>query len=125
MLRNLVERTPVEIVERTIEFTDAEGNGFSFDADERGNPILANECAKHNYEYAIAHPEEYEIYDELVVRRRTYIEPAHGTCACGTEITLYDEYHGACECEKCGRWYNLFGQELLPPEYWENEEEEW
>ena len=57
-----------------------------------------------------------------------YKEPAHGTCICGEEVSLWDQYYGACECPKCGRWYNLFGQELVAPEHWETdpaEEEYW
>jgi hypothetical protein len=27
---------------------------------------------------------------------------------------------GACQCENCGQWYNIFGQELIDPEYWED-----
>jgi hypothetical protein len=35
-----------------------------------------------------------------------------GTCSCGREIAiLYDD--SACEC---GRYYNLYGQELIPPD---------
>jgi len=34
-----------------------------------------------------------------------------GTCPCGREVTIqFDD----TECE-CGRYYNLFGQELVPP----------
>ena len=36
-------------------------------------------------------------------------------------VYLYDRYRAACQCPKCGRWYNLFGQELLPPEMWEED----
>jgi hypothetical protein len=25
-------------------------------------------------------------------------------------------------CEKCGQWYNLFGQALVDPEYWEDDD---
>ena len=50
-----------------------------------------------------------------------YREPAHGICRCGEEVTLIDEYMGSCQCENCGQWYNLFGQELLPPNQWEED----
>lgn len=124
MLKNITPRTPIEIVERTIEFADAEGNGFVFNVDEKFKPIFPCKEAKENFEYALANPDKFEIYNELITRRRVYVEPAHGTCTCGREVTLENEYRGACECG-CGRWYNLFGQELLPPEYWENDDEEW
>lgn len=44
--------------------------------------------------------------------------PATGVCKCGNRITLQNEYMGACECPYCGRWYNLFGQELNHPDTW-------
>ena len=47
-------------------------------------------------------------------------EPATGVCECGHRIALWDEYMGACECPHCGRWYNLFGQELNHPDTWRN-----
>lgn len=28
---------------------------------------------------------------------------------------------GACQCPKCGKWYNIFGQALLDPEFWEDD----
>jgi hypothetical protein len=28
---------------------------------------------------------------------------------------------GANECPHCGQWYNVFGQELLPPDQWEED----
>ena len=124
MLRNITPRTPVEIIERKIEFTDASGSyGYSFDATPDGKVILENDDQRENYKYAIEHPEEFtEQYDEFVVRRRTYIEPAHGICKCGNSVVLENRYQGACPCDKCGQWYNLYGQELIDPEYWNEEE---
>lgn len=120
MLKNLVTRIPVEIVEHTIEFTYEDGNGgYSFAADEHGVVQITNEDQRRNYEYAMAHPELFpEQYNEHCVRRRTYMEPAHGKCHCGEEVYLNNEYLGACQCPNCGQWYNLYGQELIEPEYW-------
>ena len=39
---------------------------------------------------------------------------------CGAEFYLQDEYLGACECPRCGQWFNLFGQELTDPRGWSN-----
>lgn len=38
------------------------------------------------------------------------------------EYELVNQYQGACPCPKCGQWYNLFGQELINPQYWEEED---
>ena len=119
MLKIISERTPMEYITYHIEFTDDEGSGFSFNADVNGKIIIENEDQRKNYEYAIAHPELFPIqYNEFTKRVQHYTEPAHGICRCGQEITLQDEYMGACQCEKCGQWYNVFGQELIDPEYW-------
>lgn len=76
MLKNIVTRNPVQIIERSIEFTTDDGCGFSFDCDSNGKPTFSCAEARKNYEYAIAHPEEFVEYNELVVRKRAFIEPA-------------------------------------------------
>lgn len=118
MLKIISERTPMECIEYRIEFTDEYGNGFSFYADNNGNVIIENEAQRENYEYALTHSEKFDRYNKLTERVYHYTEPAHGICKCGQEIALQDEYMGTCQCEKCGQWYNLFGQEVLDPEYW-------
>lgn len=60
----------------------------------------------------------------VILRREMYFDGfrerpcAIGECKCGAEVPLMDQYMGACECPGCGQWYNLSGQELLPPEEW-------
>lgn len=106
-----------------------DSGGFAFPCDAAGNVFpLENKEARKNLEHCIAHPEEFETYNEVRRWINRYTEPAHGACICGTEVELYDQYYGACQCPNCGRWYNLFGQSLLPPEQWErdpSEEEYW
>lgn len=48
------------------------------------------------------------------------MNPAVGKCSCGREVILDADYSGAVQCG-CGRWYNLFGQELRDPRYWEED----
>lgn len=36
-------------------------------------------------------------------------------CSCGNTVSLDD---GDAECEKCGQWYNSFGQRLKDPSQW-------
>lgn len=117
MLDNIIQRKPVEVIEFSIEFTDETGSGCSFPCDSDGNVQLDNDTTRENYRYALAHPEKFpNQFNEFVRRSRTVIEPAHGTCICGEEVTLRDEYRGACQCPNCERWYNVFGQSLIDPE---------
>lgn len=109
-----------------IVFDDGEGTAgcwFACDSSGKVNENLPKE-AKTNLEYCLTHPEDFKRWNEIKRTEREYTEPAHGTCACGTEVELYDQYYGACQCPKCGRWYNLFGQSLLPPEQWERDPHE-
>ena len=100
-------------------FYDEDCGGFGFPCDAAGNVLpFENDEIRKNYEYCMAHPEEFKTFAKVTRYVNRYTEPAHGTCICGNEVELYDQYCGACQCEKCGRWYNLFGQSLVPPEYW-------
>lgn len=54
-----------------------------------------------------------------------YWDPAEAKCSCGKTIELFDQYRGACECPRCGQWYNLFGQSLVDPKYWEEDDDEY
>lgn len=126
MLKNY---TPIErktIISYEIEFMYPDMNsGFSFPCTETGELLeLKSPYALANYKDCMAHPERFEIFNHIREVKHNYRENAHGTCECGEEVRLWDEWYGACECPKCGRWYNLFGQELNPPAYWEENYEE-
>lgn len=129
MLKNYTPRRYYTHREYRLEWTDEHGNGFSFPCDANGNvdvSTLAKE-ARENLQYCMSNPEGFEIAGELQIHEWRCHDDAHGTCSCGREVLLFDQYYGTCECE-CGKWYNMFGQEVLPPEYWENdpsEEEPW
>lgn len=129
MLKNYVNEVE-EISEYSLEFTykDDERAGFSFPCNSLGEVLPnMNPCAHENYIWCLDHPEKFSTFKEFTVNVR-HVRNRHGTCSCGTEVELYDQYYGACECPKCGRWYNLFGQELLPPDQWEtdpSDEEYW
>lgn len=96
------------------------GCGFGFACDNDGAPFLNHEGQRENFEFAVSHP---DMFIDCGVQERIsrYTEPARGICACGQEIHLVDEMLGACECPRCGQWYNLFGQDLLPPDKWSDE----
>lgn len=119
MLKNYVPENHVDCVYYDLNFDDGRGNGFGFPCDEHGNlsPDI-NEAARQNCLFCMQHPERFARFNK--VERHVYqdVIPAHGVCACGKEIELYNQYLGACSCPNCGRWYNLFGQELTPPSEW-------
>lgn len=119
----IADYRPPEFVvkaEKNLVFDDGFGNGFSFPCTPNGEPILTD-CNRRNYEFALAHPERFERHKVVVESKWSYKENATGTCRCGKRIELFDEYMGACQCPNCGQWYNLFGQELNPPEQWEED----
>ena len=121
MIKILNPRHTEEIVDYRIEFTDADGNGCSFPCDENGNLLpFATDAAEKNYQNSLSHPEMFAIYNEFKTYRRTFTAPAVAKCHCGSNVTLENQYMSACECPECGRWYNLSGQELKPPKYWDD-----
>lgn len=100
-------------------FVDDDG-GWAFPCDKDGH-ILEDEmtdAAKNNYLHCLVNPQDFKYYKKVKRRTQRYKENARGTCNCGEEIELYNEYMGACECPNCGQWWNLFGQELNPVETW-------
>lgn len=94
--------------------------GCSFPCNENGN-LLENLTiqAIENFHYCINHPEKYK---DMGIKKSawSYMENAKLKCDCGEVFELYNEYLGACECPKCSRWFNLFGQEVNNPETWKD-----
>lgn len=123
MLKNITRREYTYEREYYLAFDDSEGNGFAFPCDAHGNLLPMEDAAMRNYKDCMAHPEKWERWNKVEFYTRKHVTPAHGTCTCGREVALIDEYCGACQCE-CGRWYNLFGQELVAPEHWEDDPSE-
>lgn len=121
MIANYVPRERKVITRYTLVFDDGTNNGFSFPCDEHGKPIDLTPAAQANLSRCLEHPEHFARFNQVIAQKQYFTEPARGTCACGKEIELFDQYLGACECPHCGRWYNLFGQNLLPPNQWEED----
>lgn len=96
---------------------------YSFDCDKEGNVDVNSlpKEAKKNYLMCINSPNRFTKH--LAHYTRKWREPARAICKCGREILLENEYKGACSCPHCERWYNMFGQEILPPELWD--EDDW
>ena len=81
-------------------------------------PCSESECTWwKNYLFAKTNKDLYGIEEYY---NTWHTEPAIALCECGKEIYLnYD----AEECPHCGRLHNLFGQELRPRKYWEEDYE--
>ena len=101
---------------------DDTGSGYTFPVNQKGEVDLERlpECAQKSYVYCLAHPDKFEDIG-VVKTERTVVDHGAVRCHCGEVVDLEDRYLGACSCPKCGQWYNLFGQELKSPEYWEDE----
>ena len=122
MINNFKRGEYREKVDYEVRFyTDACG-GFAFPCDENGKLIVnsnTNPAAIKNYHWCLENPDKFPYYFNHVTKRtHTWREPNTGTCHCGQQMELVNEYMGACECPKCGQWYNLFGQELKNPSTW-------
>lgn len=124
MLKIIRERTPEVIIDRYIEFLykDDPNAGFMFPALPNGEVDFdhMSQEAKDNYSTCLS--DERLTEPEFIVDKRTYANPAVGKCICGREVVLECDYAGVLKCD-CGRWYNLFGQELRDPRYWEEDYE--
>lgn len=125
MIDNFVPCHMEDIAIHRLVFDDGMNNGFSFPCNEHGSllPGVAD-CARENYEFCMANQNSFVRSNEVVSFNQRVVVAATGTCHCGNNMELHDEYYGACRCGKCGQWYNMFGQELLPPDEWEEEWEE-
>lgn len=125
MLKNYVPAQHHTITDYDLTFDDGHNNGFCFPCDASGNLLPAiNPAAVVNYHSCMEHPEKFIRFNKVIPLTRRVTDNAHGTCSCGKEVELYDAYYGACQCEKCGQWYNLFGQALVSPEHWEHDPSE-
>lgn len=105
-----------------VEFDIDDTGGFSFPCDKNG-AILRDKMtpeAVANYQDCLAHPERFIRSNILRDYSHSYTVPAEGDCRCGAHIELYNQYMGACSCPNCHQWYSLSGQELIPPQYWED-----
>lgn len=84
-------------------------------------PCSEEECTW--WKYYLKASKDDSLYSRQEKHEWSWIEPAKGICSCGETVYLTNEYYGACECPGCGQWYNMFGQELLPPNKWEEEDD--
>lgn len=121
MIQNYVPSQFRTIVEYYLVFDDGYANGFWFPCDDGGNLYDGlNNDAIENHKWCLENPSNFKRFNQIVVETRTVKDNAHGICNCGNRVDLYDMYYGACQCDGCGQWYSMSGQELLPPEDWQD-----
>ena len=124
MLKIIKERTPETMIAYYIEYTykDDPEAGFCFPATCHGDPDFDHMPpeALANYEKCLT--DDRLNGPEFTKHEWTYMNPAIGICSCGRDLVLECDYAGAVRCD-CGKWYNLFGQELRDPKYWEDDYE--
>ena len=124
MIKIIKERTPVKVTEYYIEFKykDDPEAGFCFPANKDETPALDKMPPEAIANYNSCLTDDRLEGPEFTANTHTYTEPAVGLCSCGKEVVLDADYMGAVRCD-CGRWYNLFGQELRDPRYWEEDDD--
>lgn len=127
MMKNYEPAAYRTVVDYELVFDDGRNNGFGFPCNRDGKLLESEEqnpAAHENYRNCLKHPGRFARFNKVVRYERSVRDNARGTCICGSEVELYGQYLGACQCPGCGRWYNLFGQELLPPDKWQEDSEE-
>ena len=126
MLKIIKERTPEIIIEYHIEFSykDDPNAGFCFPALKNGEPDFKNMSEEAILNYNSCLNDDRLDGPEFTKNKRTYVSPAVGKCVCGREVILDCGHGSAVQCE-CGRWYNLFGQSLIDPKYWYEDEDDY
>lgn len=124
MINNFKPGEIVEKIDYEVRFYRDASGGFAFPCDKDGKLIVdsnTNPAAIKNYEWCLENKDEFPYdFNRVVETHHSWREPNTGTCHCGQHIELVNQYMGACECPKCGRWYNIWGQELNNPSTWSN-----
>mgnify|MGYP006872974390 CR=1 FL=1 len=124
MIENFKTGEWVEHVSYEVRFYYDAGGGFAFPCDENGKLFInenTNPAAIKNYHWCLKNEDKFDYcFNHVVKQTHSWHEPNSGICHCGQKMELVNEYMGACECPKCGQWYNLFGQELKSPMAWSN-----
>ena len=108
----------MKIIEKEVKsyflcYEDADGEGYAFPCDKDGHihygEVFDPETTRKRLEFCKSHPERYKRY---VLSTLTSIQ--YGICPyCGHHV----QFSSSCRAECCGKRYNIFGQEVLPP--WE------
>jgi hypothetical protein len=149
MLSNMTPSQHMSEPKATLYFHRADiDGGYGFDADpsdltlsleswDEENNLTVWRCDESMPAEFIGHPGVANLarlifdptfradYPEIGYRfwDATWTEPATGTCPCGREVELYRDYGHGIDC-RCGRTYNMSGQELAPRSQWDDRYDE-
>ncbi len=88
-------------------------SGYSFPCDKEGNLKNLRPEAESNYQMCLVSDDLVD--DGIRPYTHSWIEPAIARCECSHKIQLESFTN---TCEKCGRDYNLSGQNLAPRSQW-------
>lgn len=119
-----------EVKEYCLVYDDVHGSGYSFPCDEGGRILWeefsSKDAAEKSLAYCKAHLEMWTgKCGEIVAYVSHY---RYGICPhCGLRVYFWgagwSSSLGVSQCD-CGHWYNIFGQEMRPPEDWEDVDED-
>lgn len=118
-IKIIKERERKERTDYERHFTDLKrpGCGFGFPCTPDGALISTNPASLENYRKCT--DGTYTVRDDGITHWTVrWTEPAIAKCDCGHKISLESFTN---TCEKCGRDYNSFGQQLAPREQWGEE----
>ena len=120
MAKMISRRQRVEAAEYVHVFAlvDDPESGWEFCADENGKYRPMAKEAQENLRYCLDNPSK--VTDRGIKKYyHRWTEPAVLECDCGEKVVLDGEVCGASQCPRCGRWYNLAGQEVISPDGWD------
>ena len=111
------ERKAETTYDRVFHWKTDAGSGFSFPCDKNGNLLNLNPAAKEYLEKCLNGT--FDVIDDgICPYTHSWTEPAEARCHCGHVIQLASFTN---TCEKCGRDYNMSGQDLAPRRFWGEE----
>ena len=120
----------VEKTHYVLAFDDARdsGSGYAFPCDKTGRilweEVASPKATRKSLAYCKANPDRWTSQSRNGMVKATISRERYGICPhCGSVVYFVESgYMYECtygyECT-CGQWYNVFGQELNPPDAWE------
>lgn len=90
------------------------GAGFSFECDVNGRLVNQDPVTMASYSQCLKDVRHEKMTGPFRCSEKgSYVQPALAECSCGAELQLADALDNGCD--NCGRYYNIVGQEVVPP----------